>query len=176
MPLEALGKNLADHSAIMLSGFSLNDTSLFRKITSSETEKVLEQYHNGDGIMTVPRDGAQCFIESSKAEPGWPDLWIRMITPVVIDNDDLQISIFNILGRPKSKGIFSIDTDKYKQGIRDDVQLALIDYKYLTHPDDMDAMLEGNINHGGLNRPPYSTHLSTCHTLHYGLENSLLFQ
>lgn len=146
MPLEAVGKNLVDHHAFSIPGFSVNDSSLFPKISSSEIETILEEYHNGRGMLTYIQDGPQCFITSSKAEAGWPDLWIQ-ITPVIrLDDEAQRINFYNMVGRPKSTGIITLDTDKYKAGIRDDVQLALIDYKLLTHPDDIDVLLDGNKN------------------------------
>lgn len=141
--LEALGKNLGEHQLFILPGFAVNDSSIFLKIGTSEIEKISEDFNNGEGVLTQTTQ-AQCFITSSKARPGWPDLWIQ-IHPVTSVDDKEVLNFYNILGRPKSKGIFTLDTDKYKEGVRDDVQLAQIDYKLLTHPDDMEALLEGNV-------------------------------
>jgi len=77
------------------------------------------------------------------AEPGWPDLWIEINPGINIDGGESHIEFINVIGRPQSKGLLTFDADKYKAGIRDDVQLALIDCKYLTHPDDTEVMLEG---------------------------------
>lgn len=143
MPLEALGKKLEDHSIFWLSGFSVNDSTIFQKINSSETEKSLEDFHNGTGILTLTVSGCHSFIVSSKAEPDWPDLRIDLNSQVGIDEQELGLGFIIVLGRPKSKGILTLDTDKYKAGIRDDAQLAVIDYQLLTHPDDIDVILEG---------------------------------
>lgn len=141
--LEAVGQNLGEHASFTMTGLSVNDSSLFLKIKSSETEKILEQYHNGEGVLSASADGAQCFIRSSKAEPDWPNLFIGLNPVVSVDDEEQRINFLNILGRPKSRGTLTLDTNKYKAGIRDDVDLALIDYKLLTHPDDVEAMLEG---------------------------------
>lgn len=142
--MEAVGKNLEDHPAFIMSGFTVNDTSLFPKINPSDLEKISEDYHNGGGILSIIAEGPQCFISSSKAEPGWPDLWIE-INPGISVDEESNIHFINVIGRPQSKGLLTLDADKYRAGIRDDVELALIDCKYLTHPDDTEVMLEGNV-------------------------------
>jgi len=113
------------------------------KIYSSETEKILENFHNGTGILTLTVGGCHSFIVSSKAERDWPDLRIDFNSQVGIDDVEPLVGFIIVLGRPKSNGILTLDTDKYKAGIRDDAQLALIDYQLLTHPDDIDVILEG---------------------------------
>lgn len=121
----------------------MNDTSHFVTIKSSETEEILEQYRNGEGFLSYPGEVAQSFIRSSKAEPDWPNLLIILQSVESIDDQEHRLIFHNILSRPKSKGSVTLDTNKYKAGIRDDVELALIDYKYLTHPDDIETLLEG---------------------------------
>lgn len=143
VPLEAVGKNLGEHPLFILPGFAVNDSSIFLKVDASEIVQLSEEYHNGEGVLTKISI-AQCFIASSKAKPGWPDLWIEINPRISVDGSEV-INFYNIVGRPQSKGILTLDTDKYKAGVRDDVQLALIDYKFLTHPDDVDVMLDGNI-------------------------------
>ncbi len=144
MPLEAVGKNLGEHASFSLTEWSANDSSLFLKIKSAEMEKMLEQYHrDGEGIFSVPTDGSQCFIRSSKAEEDWPNLLIGLNPLVSIDDEEHRFHFINVLGRPKSKGTVTLDADKYRAGITDDVELALIDYKLLTHPDDIEALLDG---------------------------------
>lgn len=158
VPLEAVGKNFVEHATLPILGFQVSDTSLFPTMDFSETQNVLEEYHKGEGlltthtaaaydneqgVLTIISVGAQCFIASSKAETGWPDIWIEMQPFVSIDGKQHGINFYSIIGRPHSKGLLTLDTDKYKAGIRDDVQLAVIDYKMLTHPDDVDVMLDG---------------------------------
>lgn len=119
---------------------------------------ITEEYHRGEGLLTthvtaasindqgvliLTSVGAQCFITSSKAEIGWPDIWIEMQPFVSIDGTDKGINFYSVIGRPLSKGMITLDADKYISGLRDDVQLALIDYQLLAHPDDVDIMLEG---------------------------------
>lgn len=145
VPLEAVGKNLGDHPLLYITDFSANETSLFPKITSADMEIMFDEYHNGDGILSKVSQGPLCFIASTKATSNWPDLWIQINPQVSVDGEGESITFFNILGRPQSKGVLSLDTEKYKAGVRDDVELALIDSKLLTHPDDMEAFLEGTI-------------------------------
>lgn len=145
VPLEAVGKNLGDHPSFIMSGFSVSNATLFPKIDSSETEKIMGEFHNGEGILTLITEAQQAFIVSSKADPGWPDIWISMDPNIRIDDAEQQVHFFDILGRPQSKGTLTLDTDKYKAGIKDDVQLALIDYQFLSHPDDMEVLLDGKI-------------------------------
>lgn len=144
--LEAVGKNLVEHVAFMVSGFSVNDSSSFQRFNSSDTASIWEEYHNGKGILTLgwSLDAAGSFIVSPKAEPDWPDLIIGMRGVIGVDDEEQRITFYNVIGRPKSRGLLTLDTDKYKSGIRDDVQLALIDFKLLTHADDIDALLHGN--------------------------------
>lgn len=141
--MEAVGKNLGEHPSFIMTGFTVNDTTLFPTIVSSETEKILTEYEKGEGILSIVSEGPQCFITSSVAEPEWPDLWIEMHPLIRVDSEVQQIRFYNVVGRPKSRGTFSLDADKYKTGIRDDVELSLIDYQFLTHPDDVVAMLDG---------------------------------
>lgn len=145
VPLPAVGKNLGEHPLIVLPGFTVNDSSIFPRMDSSEIEKILHGYHNGEGVLTIISQ-AQSFLTSSKAEPGWPNLWIQINPVIQVDEAEQHINFFNIIGRPQSKGIFTLDTEKYKAGIRDDEQLALIDFKLLSHPGDVESMLDGMTN------------------------------
>lgn len=143
VPLEAVGKNLAEHPSFIMAGFTVSDSSLFLQMNSSDVEKIAEEYHNGEGVLGIVSEGPQCFIASSKAEPDWPDLWIEMHPNIRIDDEETHIYFYDVVGRPKSKGMLTLDTEKYIAGIRDDVQLSLIDYQFYSHPDDMEAMLDG---------------------------------
>lgn len=158
VPLEAVGKNLIEHPTVPLLGFSVNDSSLFLNTDPSLLKNISDEYHRGEGLLTTHNTaanvndqgalllssvGAQCFIVSSKAERDWPDIWIEMQPFVSIDGTDKGINFYSVIGRPLSKGKLTLDTEKYKAGVRDDVQLALIDYQLLAHPDDVDIMLEG---------------------------------
>lgn len=150
-----MGKNLVDHPFLSVARFTVNDTSIHPKLGGNITE----DYHNGEGVLgklgglvlnqqggwRATSSGAQCVIVSSKAEAGWPDLHITMGTDANVEGNEHGISFSNLLGRPFSKGEITMDTEKFKAGIRDDVQLALIDFKFLTDPDDMEVMLDGKI-------------------------------
>lgn len=140
--VEALGKNLADHPLFILPNFSVNDSSLFTKLDSSQIATITENFHNGNGVLTQIAEG-QSFVVSSKAEASWPDLLIIIHPMASVDGREV-LNFYSIIGRPQSRGLLTMDTEKYKAGVRDDVQLAVIDQKLLTHTDDVEAMLDGN--------------------------------
>lgn len=143
MAIEAVGKEISEHVSVTFP-FLVNDTSQFIHVKSNETESILENYHNGRGVLATRHEGAQCFIRSSKAGPDWPDLWIAAHPTLAIDDESQIVRMYMVLGRPQSRGEYTMNTTAYKHGIRDDEQLALIDYKLLTHADDVEAMIEGN--------------------------------
>lgn len=143
MPIDAVGKEISEHASVTLP-FIVNDTSNFIHVKSNETERILENYHNGHGVLVTRHEGAQCFIRSSKADQDWPDLWIASHPTLAIDDEPQIVRMYMVLGRPQSRGEYTMNTTAYREGIRDDERLALIDYKLLTHADDVDAMVEGN--------------------------------
>lgn len=152
VPIEAVGKNLVDHPSLSVARFTVNDSSIHPKL-----ENITEDYHNGDGVLAnlggltaneqggwrAGTAGVQCVIVSSKAEPDWPDLHITMGTYANVEGNEHGVTFSNLLGRQFSRGELTMDTEKFKADIRDDVQLGLIDFKFLTHPDDMEVMLDG---------------------------------
>lgn len=142
--LEAVGKEISEHASVTLP-FLVNDSSHFIHVNSNDADSIIENYHKGQGVLATRHEGAQCFIRSSKADPDWPDLWIASHPTLAIDDESQIVRMYMVLGRPQSRGEYTMNTTAYKKGIRDDVQLALIDYKLLTHPDDVDAMIEGNL-------------------------------
>lgn len=132
---------MIEHPLFILSGFSVNDSSIFLQVDSSEMEQFMEEFHNGYGVLTKNTE-AQCFYTSSKAKPGWPDTWIAIHPMPSVDGVEI-LNFYVVVGRPQSKGTIALDANKYRAGVRDDQQLALIDYKLLTNPDDVEALLEG---------------------------------
>lgn len=159
VPLEAVGKNLIEHPSIFISSFPISDSSILPRVGLSDIANIAEEYHKGEGLLTTPgiyireNEGgdltirltaAQCFIVSSKAEAGWPDILITIETFVNTEGNEQGVNFRSTIGRPRSKGLLTLDTEKYKAGIRDDVQIALIDYKFLTDPEDVDVILDGN--------------------------------
>ncbi len=88
-------------------------------------------------------EGPQVFKVSSTAPPGWPNIWIALATPIPTYDGPVSLSFYVVLGRPKSRGSIGLNAEKYKAGVKDDVQLAVLDFALLTHPDDMDDMVEG---------------------------------
>jgi hypothetical protein len=45
--------------------------------------------------------------------------------------------------RPKSIGEFSLNATAYLAGERESVAIAVVDYNFLSHPDDEKVILEG---------------------------------
>lgn len=144
VPLESVGKHLNEHPSILLSPFYVNDSSLFPRIHPDDTEKLIEDYRQGKGLLTLLTEGPQCFKASSRAESGWSNLWITMASQIRTAQVPQVVRFFVVNGRPKSRGSVTLDTELYKAGIKDDVQLALIDLALLTESDDVEDMLEGN--------------------------------
>lgn len=141
VPLEAIGKNLVEHPLFVLPGFAVNDSSIFLQVDSSQIDRISEQFHNdGDGVLTKNTE-VQCFITSSKARPGWPDIWIAIHALPSVNGSEI-LNFYTFLGRPQSKGSVTLDAVKYRSGVRDDQQLASIDYRFLTDVDDVDALLD----------------------------------
>lgn len=140
--MDAVGKEISEHVSVTLP-FVVNDTTPFIHVSTHDTESILENYHNGHGVLATRHEGAQCFIRSSKADPDWPDLMIAAHPTLAIDDEPQIVRMYVVLGRPQSRGEYTMDTTAYKDGIRDDEQLALIDYKLLTHADDVDALIDG---------------------------------
>lgn len=84
--MEAVGKNLGDHPPLILEPFYVNDTSFFDRIDPSKIEDLVNEFHEtGEGILGRITHGPQCFIVSSKAEKGWPDIWIEIYPQVRIE-------------------------------------------------------------------------------------------
>jgi len=135
---------LDDHPAIVLSPFHVNDSSLFPRINPEDTEKLIEEYRQGKGILASLTEGPQCFKASSRAESGWPNIWTAMAASIRTSDVPQVVSFYTVLGRQRSKGSVSLNTELYKAGIRDDVQLALIDFGLLRDPADVEDLVEGN--------------------------------
>ena len=134
---------MGSHPALGLAPFHVYNSSLFPRINPEDTEKLIEDFRQGKGLLTSLLGGPQCFKCSSRVESGWPNLWIAMV-PDIRTEDVLQsVSLFSVLGRPLSRGFISLNATLYKAGVRDDVQLALLDLGLLRHPDDVEDMLEG---------------------------------
>lgn len=158
VPLQAVGQNLVEHPVFSISSFPVSDLSILPKLHSLDIANFSEEYQMGEGLLTAPiasfiqneqggwtlrSFSAQCFIVSSKAEAGWPDFYILLGSIANTEGYEQGISFNVVVGRPRSKGLLTLDTEKYRAGVKDDVQLALLDYKFFTHPDDIDVMLEG---------------------------------
>jgi len=114
--LEAVGQNLGEHPALILSPFHVNDSSLFDRIDPTQTEEMLKEWHEtGKGTLGMLSEGPQCFIASTKAEAGWPDIWIAF-NPHAMIGPELQIlSFFVVHGRPKSRGYITLNSTAYSQ-------------------------------------------------------------
>lgn len=143
VPLESVGKLMSGHPSINLTPFHVSNTSLFPKIDPEDTENLIEDYREGKGILTSLLGGPQCFKTSTRAELGWPNLWISMISSIRTEDVPQVVSFFTAVGRARTRGSISLDTKLYRAGVRDDTQLGLIDFGPLNDPNDVEDMLEG---------------------------------
>jgi len=143
VPLDTVGQSLSEHPAVILSPFSIGNSSIFPRIHPEDTEKLVEEFHRGEGIFTNLAEGPQCFKVSPRAEAGWPNLWMGLLPQMMTNGEPQALSLYSVLGRPRSKGSIQLNGELYKAGVRDDTQLALIDFGLVTHPDDMEDMVEG---------------------------------
>ena len=78
-------------------------------------------------------------------QTGWPDIQIDFIDGFTSNpvQDPHQVRLYVILGRPKSRGVMTLNATAYKLGVRDDEELALIDYNILSDPTDVEVLVEG---------------------------------
>jgi hypothetical protein len=158
--LPGLGKKLIDHAAITLGPFEVNASAvplLPRIKGEKELQSMLQDYiKNRKGFFANNREGAsevaQAILTSkvAKSIPGeadWPDLFLSLlqIYPKVAQGDELPtIGMFIMNGRMRSQGSFRLNVSAYREGIEDDVKLSVIDYNLLSHPSDVEVLLEGN--------------------------------
>lgn len=149
--LKGVGKNFRDHGAVILR-FTVNnpDTTLLQRLNEEDVEQEIMKYHESKrrGFMTRMDVGPQAFIVSSRAkadsEPHWPDLQIVFVQQPVIGKDLPQTtSLQIILNRMKSSGEIGFNTTAYRNGDRDDLKLALIDFRLFSDPSDTEALIEG---------------------------------
>lgn len=113
-------------------------------------EKEIMKYHQSKriGFMTRMDVGPQAFIVSSRAkaegERNWPDLQIVFVQQPVIGKGLAQtLSLQIILNRMKSFGEIGFNTTAYLNGDRDDLKLALIDFRLFSEPTDAKVLIEG---------------------------------
>lgn len=133
---------MGEHPLFVLPEFAVNEFAV--KIDSAHIDKVTGEFHNGGNGVLTKNTEVQCFIASSKARPGWPDIWIVNHVWPSVDGRESPI-FYTFIGRPRSKGTVTMDAEKFKAGVRDDQQLALIDYRFLADPDDVEILLEGKL-------------------------------
>lgn len=98
--------------------------------------------------MTRMDVGPQAFIVSSRAKAdgqhNWPDYQIVFVQQPVIGKDLPQpLSLQIVLNRMKSSGEIGFNTTAYLNGDRDDVKLALIDFRLFSEPSDAEVLSEG---------------------------------
>lgn len=108
------------------------------------------KYHESKrrGFMTRMDVGPQAFIVSSRAKAdaqrNWPDLQIVFVQQPVIGKGQPQtISLQIIVNRMKSSGEIRFNTTAYRTGDRDDLKLALIDFRLFSEPSDAEVLIEG---------------------------------
>lgn len=149
--LRGVGKNFRDHGAVILR-FTVNnpDTSLLQRLNEEDVQTEIMRYQEAkrNGFLTRMDVGPQAFIVSSRAKAEgqnhWPDLQIVFVQQPVLEKDSPQTtSLQIILNRMKSSGEIGFNTTAYRNGERDDLQLALIDFRLFSDSSDVDALIEG---------------------------------
>lgn len=145
-----MGKNLRDHSAVVLR-FTANNANpaLLRRIDDMEAEISAYQEANRTGFLTRLDVGPQAFITSSRArannQADWPDYQIVFAQHGLIHDGTTRVplALQIILNRAESVGEIGFNSTNYANGERSDVNLALIDFKLFTVLSDMEVMIEG---------------------------------
>lgn len=136
----------------MILRFTVNnpDTTLLQRLEEEDVEKEIMKYHevNRKGFMTRMDVGPQAFIVSSRAKAdsqrNWPDLQIVFVQQPVIGKGLPQtISLQIILNRMKSAGEIGFNTTAYLSGDRNDLKLALIDFRLFSEASDAEVLIEG---------------------------------
>jgi choline dehydrogenase len=147
VPLPAVGQNVAEHPAIWLGPFHPEDGnySLFHQVMHPEaTEQYVDEFRRGVGPLTFLGEGPQAFKVTSRARPDWPNVSVTIhLLPIRNMADPPTVFFYIVLGRPQSKGHISLNGTAWKAGIRDDVQLAEIDFNFLSNTEDREDLLEG---------------------------------
>lgn len=149
--LKGVGQNLRDHGAAIIR-FTVNnpDTTLLQRLEEEDVEKEIMKYHEikRRGFMTRMDVGPQAFIVSSRAKADaqsyWPDIQIVFVQTPVIGKGLLQtLSLHIVVNRMKSSGEIGFNTTAYLNGHRDDLKLALIDFRLFSEPSDAEVLIEG---------------------------------
>lgn len=150
--LKGVGKNLRNHGYVFLN-FKVNNpnTTLFPIVEENDLENEFMQYHENKrrGLLTETNK-AQAFFVSSRAkadgESNWSDIHLAFNAPSRIGTASPQlIGILVKEGRMKSFGEIIFNTTAYLNGVRDDVKLALLDYRLFSDPSDTQVIIEGGL-------------------------------
>lgn len=141
--------NLRNHGSVVLK-FKVNnpDTTIFPRVDEKDMEDEIMKYHESKrrGFLTETNK-AQAFIVSKRAkadgEHNWPDINI-VIQQVAIEKGSPQtITVTSKVGRMKSSGEIGLNTTAYLNGERDDLKLALLDYRLFSDASDTQVVIEG---------------------------------
>lgn len=154
-----VGMNLQDHIGVTLNFMINNQTSPFNPERDLTMENFLLYNRFGDGpYSTISGNFGQAFLASSKSTKngirGWPDLHLNMqhstinsfdgpvgvsFRDLVLKHDvanwEAMVSARARLTRPQSRGRVTLN-------LADIEGDPLIDFQYLSHPDDIQALLE----------------------------------
>lgn len=137
-----VGKNLVDHPFLSIHFTQSNVESIYYNLTEEKVTTYLDG--KADGILSEIGSSPQAYFVSTVAkasgETQWPDIQINCVAI----KKDITNPPYAVVGvRPKSVGELILNASAYLAGQRDSLSLALINPKYLEHPDDEKLMLEG---------------------------------
>jgi hypothetical protein len=129
--------------------FNASARPYFPRVAEAEFEEKLKEYVNsGVGEFGNFQEGnTQALLVSSRAaaegETEWPDARITFGPKLALEDDEDTIAFFWVtLDRPKSSGFITLNTTAYRNGVTDLTKLALIDFKMLEEPSDVEVILE----------------------------------
>jgi len=155
-----VGQYLQNHQGVFLGPFSTNDSSKFLSVSNNLTEGLFEQYVNlkEDGVLSRTEQDVQGFFVSPQANAAgeglWPDIHLILtsINRFDLSGPNPPNQFWINLGATRQElnkdilGYIALNTTAYKIGIRDNTELAIIDFKFLTSSRDYDVLISGNIH------------------------------
>ena len=95
---------------------------------------VQDYLETGEGLLGTLQEGPQAFIVSARAkaegQQEWPDIQLNFnpMAPIPSGEDLPTSAIYAWNVRPKLNGSLEMNTTAYREGSRDDMKLALIDF------------------------------------------------
>ncbi|CAG7820760.1 unnamed protein product, partial [Allacma fusca] len=139
--LPQVGNNLQDHLVVRIQPFTVTDPSavwsLQQNFSFSDIDQLL---YDGKGPAIITGTAGHFYTVSDRVKTenrNWPDLQIALSFQH-LDTNSLTCDV--TLGRPYSRGNLRFNTSATNMG---DNNLPIHDPRYLTHPSDLERIIEG---------------------------------